>query len=86
MAKLTDEQKRQLEELRALEEAPDPEPSNRSQIVNVHVDLSDESAVERGQKLGFLDLFKKDETEDDDADDEPDDEPGQGGFFGGKKR
>jgi len=56
VAKLSDEEQAQLDALTTKRDAPDDDGlgGGRSEFVNVTIDLSDEAAVERGLKLGFL--------------------------------
>ncbi len=55
MAKLTEEQAKQLAELEAVRDAPDDDDAGgRAEFINVTIDLSDEEAVKRGLALGFL--------------------------------
>lgn len=73
MAKLTEEQARQLAELEALRDAPEDAPAARGENLNITIDLSDEAAVGRALKLGLLkasDLDDGDEDKDDDKDDD----------------
>jgi hypothetical protein len=71
LAKLTDEQAKQLEELEKLRDAPDePAAPGRSEILNYTIDLGDEAAVERGLRLGLLQPSDLEGDDDDGGDDD----------------
>ena len=53
MAKLSDEETRQLKALEEKRDAPEPA-SSSSQRVDIYVDLGDDNAVARAIKLGIL--------------------------------
>lgn len=63
MAKLTDDEKRMLEELQRKAEAPDDD-GRGGHDLSIIVDLSDEQAVRRALKLGVLTRGDLDEFED----------------------
>lgn len=67
MAKLSDDEKRQLDELIAKRDAPDE--GSRGPNVNIHIDLSDKQAVDRAIAHGLLTRAEVDELKDDDAED-----------------
>jgi hypothetical protein len=78
MAKLSDEQRKQLEELQALADAPD-EPSgpshSRVENINVTIDLDNDVQVRRAVKSGLLPAsFLEDDDDDGDGDDDDGDD------------
>ena len=83
MGKLTEEQQKQLEELRALEEAPDEPEAAPGKVLNVHVNLDDPAAVKLARKLGFLPAEEPEEEEEEEGDDErdPDEAPKRRAYF-----
>lgn len=76
MAKLTDEQKKQLAELRALEEAPDERSHDDSVRRHIHIDLSDKEAIKEARKMGLLSYIEGEESESE-SESEGDDEGGE---------
>ena len=85
MAKLTAEEQELLDKLTKKAEAPDDD----RQHVNITIDLSDEKAVRRAMKLGFItagDLDFDDDGDDDDDDDGDGDGDDGDGDGDGKKR
>jgi hypothetical protein len=89
MAKLTEEQVKQLEELTALRDAPDePEANGTTRVLNFSVDLGDEAQIERARKLGFLPPEETPEPDGGEGKPEPEPEeegPSRRGFFGDNK-
>lgn len=85
MAKLSADEEKALKRLQAKREAPDSPAATRA--LNISIDLGDEKAVERAQRLGLLDLLASDDddaADDDAADDDTgddDDAPRRSGFF-----
>lgn len=78
MAKLSDEEQAQLDALQRKRDEPDPEPA-RGPAVNVHVDLSDDAAVERAIGLGLLTKAEVDELKDGEpGEGEPEDDAPEG--------
>jgi hypothetical protein len=74
---LTEEEQKQLDALQRKAEEPDPPSSNRQDVVNITVDLSDEAAVKRALGLGLLRQSDVDGDDDDDQDDGDDDDDDQ---------
>lgn len=68
---LTDEEKAQLKQLQEKEKEP---PAGRSERINFTVDLSDETSVRRGIKLGLVSPDALDDLDGGDDDDKDDDD------------
>jgi hypothetical protein len=88
---LTEEEQKQLDALQRKAEEPDAPSSNRQDVVNITVDLSDEAAVKRALGLGLLrlsDVEGDDDDDDQDNDDDDDDDQDDGGKGkgGGRRR
>lgn len=86
MAKLTADEQKLLDELAAKRDAPDePEQKGSGRVMNVTLDLSDESAVARAIKLGWIDPpaagDDDDDKGDDDKGDDGDEPPRRRGYF-----
>lgn len=75
MAKLSEEEAAQLKALQDKAEAPD-EDEGKGRILNFTIDLSDDNAVARALKLGFL---RKEDLEDGGEGGEGGGEGGEGG-------
>ena len=73
MAKLTPEEEKALAELEAKRDAPDENGRSRGDL-SVFIDLSDDKAVQRGLKLGYLEPSDLDDAGDDDSDDDDSDD------------
>lgn len=72
MAKLTADEEKALAELEAKRDAPDDSKSRGD--LSVFIDLSDDKAVQRGLKLGYLEPSDLDDDGDDDGDDDDSDD------------
>jgi hypothetical protein len=81
VAKLTDEQQKQLDDLNALKDKPDePERDSRSRVenINVTIDLDNDVQVKRAVKAGLLPAsYLEDEDDDGDDDGDGDDDDGK---------
>ena len=86
MAKLTPEKQAQLDALIAEQEAPEANGGGRMENVDVYIDLSDEAAVERAIRHGFLTRAEAEADPDPDPEADPDPDPDTGpkrkGYFG----
>lgn len=86
MAKLTADEQKLLDELTAKSKAPDePEEKTGGRVLNVTLDLSDEGAVTRAIKLGWITPPAADEGDEGDEGkgkgDEGDEPPKRRGYF-----
>lgn len=77
---LSEEEKRQLKELRRKEKEPDGPAFSKSATFNI--DLSDSKAVALAKKMGLIDGDDDEDDDDkDDKDDDNDEKPKRRGYF-----
>ncbi len=69
MARLSEDEQKQLDALEAKRKAADDD-DDRGRRVHVNIDMSDERAVRRAVRSGYLPESALDEIEDDDGDDD----------------
>lgn len=67
--KLSDEEQAQLDALTSKRDAPDEPAGGRSEQIAIHIDLSDEAAVQRAIDHGYLTRAEVKELEDADGED-----------------